>query len=388
VAFHTSTASQLAGSGLTAGNREDPSHGVGVRRVPVVFEPLTDGSRPQHPRCACQRVGVGGVDVGSEFVEELVVGAEQVGGAVEQHGDVSLGDVVEQWDQLVTDPVATETAVVVGRIVYDRETELLAQCMGFDAPKGEDGMAPPGPDCPEAGGARTPDQGEEQGFGLVVCGVAGHGVRSEGRPPGAAGSCFEVGAVVEVDVDRAELDAELSGGRPCDVGVDIGRLAETMVDVHGSDPALGCDREGDERRGVGSTGQSADDGGAFRWEGATAEEFGGVGQRWPALFGDRYRSVWWAERCLRLGCCLAETDHRYPAMSATMATTARRTRAIPIHQCQTLAASMVVRLTRRGRIGPKSDRGQPIFPSPSKSVPKHRSILTSSSGGISSLLHF
>ena len=253
MAFDTSTASQLAGRDLTAGNSEDPSHGVRVRRVSVVFEPLANGSRPQHSRSGCEGAGIGGVDVGGQFVEELVVGAEQVGGAVEQHGDVALGDVIEEWEELVADPVATETEVVVGGVVDHSEAELLAQRLGFDASEGEDGMAPTRPDRSESGGPRTPDQGEEQGLGLIVCGVTGQSVWSESGPTGAAGSRFEIGAVVEVDADRAELDAELCGGGPCDVGVDVGGLAETMVDVHSGDSTSGRNGEGDERCGVGST---------------------------------------------------------------------------------------------------------------------------------------
>ena len=310
MAFHTSTAGELAGCGSTAGNVEHPANAVGVRRVPVVFEPLADGPRPQNSGCSRERLGVGGLDVSGEFVEELVVGAQEVGGAVEQDGDVALGDVIEQWEQLVANPVATETGIVVGGIGDDREAELLAQRLGFDAPKGEDGMAPTGPDCPEAGGTRTPEQGEEQGFGLVVCGVTGQRVRSESGPPSGTGSRFEVGAVVEVDADRAELDVELCCGGPCDIGVDVGGLAKSMVDMHGSHSTLRSNGEGDERRGVGATGQTASDRSAFGRKSASVEEVGGVGQRGPASFGDRYRSVCWAERCLRPGCCLAVTDHK------------------------------------------------------------------------------
>lgn len=210
----------------------------------------------------------------------------------------------------MADPVATETGIVVGGIVDDREAELLAQRLGFGAPEGEDGMAPTGPDCPEAGGARTPEQGEEQGFGLVVCGVTGQRVRSESGPPGGAGSRFEIGAVVEVDADRAELDVELCCGGPCDIGVDVGGLAKSMVDMHGSNSTARSNGEGDERRGVGATGQTAGDRSALGRKGAPVEEVGGVGQRGPSLFGDRYRSVCWAERCLRPGCCLDVTDHK------------------------------------------------------------------------------
>ena len=310
MAFHTPAAGELAGCGSTAGNSEHPSHGVGIWRVPVVFEPLADSPRSQHPGGSRERVGVGGVDVGGQFVEELVVGAKEVGCAVEEHGDVALGDVIEQWEQLMSDPVATETWVDVGGVVDDREAELIAQSLSVGASKGEDRMAPTWPDCSEAGGPRTSDQGEEHGLCLVVCGVTGQRVGSESGPPSAARSRFEIGAVGEVDADRAECDAESCGGGPCNVGVDIGGLTETMVDMHRGDSTAGRNGEGDERRGVGATGESADDLGAFGRKGAPVEEAGGVGQREPALFGDRYRSVCWVERCLRPGCCLAVTDQR------------------------------------------------------------------------------
>ena len=121
------TAREFARSGLAPGHSEDASYGVRVGRVPVVVEPLPDRPGAEHPGSLGERVGVGRIDAGGEFVEVLVVGAQQVGGASEQDGHVAFGDVVEEGEHLVADSVAAEASVVVGGVLGDDQAELLAQ---------------------------------------------------------------------------------------------------------------------------------------------------------------------------------------------------------------------------------------------------------------------
>ena len=47
-----------------------------------------------------------------------------------------------------------------------------------------------------------------------------------------------------------------------DLGVDVGRGSQTVMDVNGSDVTAGSEGERHERTGVGSSGEAAGDGGA------------------------------------------------------------------------------------------------------------------------------
>ncbi len=111
----------------------------------------------------------------------------------------------------MADPVATESRVVVRGVVRDVESELATQLDGLGAAECEDRMARSGFDRAEPGCSRPPQQREEQGLGLVVGGVTGHRLRSEGVASCGAGSRFEVGSVIEFDGDDLERDVESFG---------------------------------------------------------------------------------------------------------------------------------------------------------------------------------
>ncbi len=183
----------------------------------------------------------------------------------------------------MADPVAAEAPVVVGGVVGDRETELLAHRGGLEPAQGQDRVAPAGSDRSEACCSRASEQRQQDGFSLVVGGVAGQGVGAESRPASGAGACFEVRTVDHVDDDRAELDPEVCCGGSGDLGVDIGARAQSVVDMHGGDPAAGFECQDDERCRVGSAGQRAGDRAVRRRKGAAAEEVGGVDQRMAGL---------------------------------------------------------------------------------------------------------
>jgi hypothetical protein len=147
-------------------------------------------------------------------------------------------------------------------------------------------MAPSRPDRCETGRARTAEEREQHGFGLVVGGVAGHRVGSERRSTSGACARLEVRAVGDVDVDEPEVGPEPAGDRLGERCVVVGGAAQTVVHVHGRDLTASCDSEGDQRSGIGTARQATRDGGAVRRKGAPGEEVGGVDQR-NASVGDR-----------------------------------------------------------------------------------------------------
>ncbi len=131
MALDAATAAQFACGGAACGHGKDTPNGVGVGRIAILFEPVADRAGREDAWSGRERVSIGGVDVGGVLLEELVVGPEEVSGAVEQHRDVAFGDVVEERQQFVADPVAPESSVLVGGIIGDGEAELCAQRVGL-----------------------------------------------------------------------------------------------------------------------------------------------------------------------------------------------------------------------------------------------------------------
>ena len=264
--------------GVATRHCEHASDGVGVRWVPVVVDPLPDRPGAENSGRSREFGGIGRVDRRGELVEVLVVGAQQVGGAGEQDGHITLGDVVEQGEHLVTDPVAAEAPIVVAGVLGDDEAELLAQCGGLEAPKPQDRVAPARTDRAESGRSGAAQEREEDRLGLIVERVAGHRLGSECGVSGGPRPRLEVGSVVDVDVDHTEADPEAVGDGAGDVGVDVGRVPQAVMDVNGRDVTPGRDGERDERARVRSSGEAARDGGSRRRKRAPVQEVGGVVQ--------------------------------------------------------------------------------------------------------------
>ncbi len=125
--LHSTPTDEFTGRCCPSCDAEYPPDGGGIRGVAVVFEPLTDRTGRKDAWSPGQSPGIGGVEGRGELLEKLVVAAQQVGGAGEQHGDVTFSDAVEQRQQLVANPVPTESWIVVGWIVGGAETELRTQ---------------------------------------------------------------------------------------------------------------------------------------------------------------------------------------------------------------------------------------------------------------------
>ena len=91
------------------------------------------GQQPAHrPASECrrrvrQRLGIGGIDLRAEQLEELGVVAKQLGLPRDDRRHVPFRDLVEQRHQLGPHAVAAEREIVVRRIVDRLETLHLAE---------------------------------------------------------------------------------------------------------------------------------------------------------------------------------------------------------------------------------------------------------------------
>jgi hypothetical protein len=204
-------AGDLAGRCGPRGDAEDAGDGGSIGWVAVAFEPPAKCTGGEWSGRCEQLVDIGRVDRCGEIFEKSVVVAQEASGAVEEYDHVPFGDVVEQWKQLVADPVATESRIVVRRVVRDVESESIAQLDGLESAEREDRVARSGFDRAEPGCSGPPQQSKEQGLGLVVGGVTGHRLGSEGVSARGSGSRFEVGSVIEFDGDDLERDVESFG---------------------------------------------------------------------------------------------------------------------------------------------------------------------------------
>ena len=115
------TAADVGGDRARLGRRRAPGRRW-RRRAGGCSRPVAQprADRARGPAAAARRPARGrrsGRARARELVEELGVGAQEVGLAGEHAGDVALGDGVEQRQQLVAHAVAAEPRVVVARVV-------------------------------------------------------------------------------------------------------------------------------------------------------------------------------------------------------------------------------------------------------------------------------
>ena len=247
---------------------------------------------------------IGRVDRAGQLVEQSVVVAEQVGGANEERHDIAFGDGIEQREEFVANPVATEPRIGVGRVAHRIELQRGAEPARVVAAQREQGVAAARPHRGQPGGSAAAEQGEEHRLGLVVGGVPRQCVRSEQFVAGDACPGFEVRPIDELGPVGAECHAEAIGDPLSRGGFVVRILTDTVVDVDCDDIEVCGDGERDQCTRVWTPGEATGDGRAGGWEGAAGEEFAGE----PSCVGSQ-RS-WWRRCRLPLGCRLASTLYR------------------------------------------------------------------------------
>ncbi len=168
------------------------------------------------------------VEIGSDL-------ASQIGRAVEQRDRVTIADVAEQGQHLVADTVSHEAGIGVRGIIDGFQTESSAQLHRFGSTESEDRMAKSrlhGGETVEPGAAHQVDQ---QGFGLIIGGVTGHGVGAEDAMAGLASPVLQVGAGFDVDGLGSKSGTESLGRRRHGVGFRCRTGAQAVIDVDGGD---------------------------------------------------------------------------------------------------------------------------------------------------------
>ena len=216
--------------------------------------------------------GIGRVDVGREFVEELIVGAEQVGGPSEDRCDVARGDRGRERQEFVADPAPPQDGVVVRRVPDGFDLQLAAHVLGVGPSQRQERMLRPWLDRGEPGRSAPSQEPEEQGLGLVVEGVSSHGGRREQGASHGPRPGFEVRSGSDVGVVDDELDADDASDVSGAPGVRARLGTHAVVDVVGGDHEAVAVGERDQRRRIGPSRERADDVLSGVGKGAVGEE--------------------------------------------------------------------------------------------------------------------
>lgn len=209
---------------------------------------MANGPACKRQRCSGECDGVGGVQSPCLGVEVVIVVSQEIRAPCDQRCDVAIGNGVEQREQVVTDSIAPEPGVIIRRVGGGFKTQLSAHCVRVVTAKTEDRVRSARPDCGESCGAASAKQREQDGLGLVISGVAEHGVFTNHGVPRRPGTSFEVRAVVEVDMFDAQLDTELCRDPRCHLCVAVSGAAQPVMHVHCADVEVGSDGERNQRR--------------------------------------------------------------------------------------------------------------------------------------------
>ena len=191
---------------LTPGDGEDPLDRGRVRRV-LLGQPPPERAPSRRGGRVGQSAGIGRVELGGRGVGQIRLGPEQVGLAGQDRDDVALGDVVQERQQLVPDPVPPEGERRVGRVVDRCQPQLPAQRHRLGVAEVEQRTAiaaharQPVQACP-------PQEVEEHGLGLIVGRVTGEDVGGQRGVARGAGPGLEVRACLHIDALGVERRPE------------------------------------------------------------------------------------------------------------------------------------------------------------------------------------
>lgn len=255
MAFDPKAAPDLGRLDVGPGNRQDTLDGgrVGGMAIGVCRrEPAPNRSPGHRNRSRGHGPRVGDVDVAAECDEERLVAASMFGEAGDEGDHITIRDVTEQGQNLVTNAVAGEPWRLVGRIDDRLDPDGFTERCSLDSPQPEQGVELD-IDARHPGEPTPPDEMPEHRLGLIVEGVAGEGELTDRGATCLAAPCFKIGSVVEFEPFRTELTPESKGqGLDC-LGLGGPGGAQTVVDVDHLDREPVRNREHHQCGRVGST---------------------------------------------------------------------------------------------------------------------------------------
>ncbi len=218
-----------------------------VGRVAVSRQPSAD--RSPRERCGrdCQGHGIGGIDLLGKVVEEVVVIAQEIRSSCGQRDDVSIGDFVEERQEIRANSVAAKPRIGIGGVLDGLEIKRVAKCMRLEAAKRENRVTWARPHARKARGAGAADQGEQHGLDLIVRGVSEHRNGADHSMAHRSRPSLQIWSVVEICMLDTKFDAEPRRDRPCDCGVVVGRGAKPVMHVDRCDVKAGGHCERSER---------------------------------------------------------------------------------------------------------------------------------------------
>ena len=120
----------LTGFGVTSCDFECSLHRFdtwGMRTRPTVHNESAHGPSGENGCGSRNCFGVGGINVGREKIEKLILVSQHVGLPIKKQRHISMRDVIEKRQQFVAHPIPDEDGVGVGRVVHHWCVERVAQ---------------------------------------------------------------------------------------------------------------------------------------------------------------------------------------------------------------------------------------------------------------------
>jgi hypothetical protein len=161
----------------------------------------------------------------------------------QQGHHVTLGNIGQQGQDLVTHPVATMHRLGIGRINHRGELHGGTHLLGFDTAQPQDRMGWARAHACQTGKACTPQHVEYHRFSLIVSGMAGGGIRAKHSPSGLTGPGLKVGPRLHSHPFAAESGTQPRRSIRNHVSLGVGTITQPMINVDRSGPTTGRHRQ-------------------------------------------------------------------------------------------------------------------------------------------------
>ena len=246
-----------------AGDRLTPRHGEytldrrSIGRM-IGGEPRSDRASGHGQWRSRDRAGIGRIERSGEGVEQGIVIGDEVGLAAEDLDDVTAGDIDQKWQDLMTNSIAKEANVGVGRILERCPAEFVTNCSCLVSSNVKEWMkhstrrSTGQIHADETARARTPHEVDDDGFGPIICSVTGQNVGGKSRISSFAGAGLDVRSGIDRDPSRFERRTDTSSALGHQIGLVLRPGSKTVIDVNCRDLESVSDRQSQESEGIGT----------------------------------------------------------------------------------------------------------------------------------------
>lgn len=208
LAGNPATAGNFTGQRVAMSDGEHPFDGCEVRWVAIDGQPLAQCAAGNHRIGARDRPCIGRIECPGDSIEELVISTEEISGATQYGYGIAPGDVAEQGDQFIADPISPERRVGIRWVGNRCNAMTSADGLGVGAPQGKQWVRWARFDRAQSGATSSPQESDEQRFSLIVSRVTGERPCWKDELPGGSGTGFEVRTGSRFDVMKDERHAD------------------------------------------------------------------------------------------------------------------------------------------------------------------------------------